>query len=126
MRSISQLSIADLRVAGDATETLIDFRAYLPTGGMLVMLAGRWRDDIREALGVRPVEPAYRGSEVKPLNEMPDQEFDQLAKAIGVLVGRFTSAMEDPMLPKLLRELKSSLDTQETERAELQASVGPS
>jgi hypothetical protein len=126
MPSISQLSIADLRVAGDATETLIDFRAYLPTEGMLVMLAGRWRDDIREALGVRPVERAYRGSEVKPLDEMPDLEFDQLAKAVGVLVGRFMAAMEDPVLPKLLRELESSLDTQETKRAELQASIGPS
>jgi hypothetical protein len=39
---------------------------------------------------------------------------------------RFTSAMDDPALPKLLRDLANSLDTQSTEREQLQASIGAS
>ena len=126
MSSITELSIADLRGAGDATETLIDFRAYLPIGETLIMLAGRWRDDIREELGVRPVGRAYRGSEVEPLSEMEEEDFDNLCQAVAVLLSRFTAVMDDPDLPKLLRELKNSLDTQKAERAELPASIGPS
>jgi hypothetical protein len=50
---LTELPKADLRAAGDAIETLIEFRAYLPPAGPLVMLAGKFRDDIRDALGYR-------------------------------------------------------------------------
>lgn len=39
MPSLPELSTAGLRAAGDAIETVIDFREYLPPGGMLLKAA---------------------------------------------------------------------------------------
>jgi hypothetical protein len=105
MPSLAELPIADLRVAGDAVETVIEFRAYLPPGEMLVMVAGRFRDDIRELLRVPRLEPAHRGAEVKPLDSLESADLYRTAKAVGVLVGRFTPYIEDPELITLLSDL---------------------
>lgn len=95
MRLLSELPKADLRAAGDATETLIEFRAYLPPAGPLVVLAGKFRDDIRDVLGVPLPERAERGPEVRPLDELTSEEFGKLSKAVGALAGRFTPWMDD-------------------------------
>jgi hypothetical protein len=105
MRSLTELPITDLRVAGDAVETVIEFRAYLPPGEMLVMVAGRFRDDIRELLRVPRLEPAHRGTEVKPLDNLESADLRRTAKAVGTLVGRFTPYMDDPELIALLSDL---------------------
>ncbi len=94
-----------LRAAGDATETLIEFRDYLPPGELLVMLAGKFRDDIR------------------PLDELASEEFGRLVTAVGILVGRFTPFMGDPELITLLGGLRETLRAQSAERDRLQEEV---
>jgi hypothetical protein len=105
---------------------LIRFRAYLPPDGTLVMLAGRFRDDIRDVLDMEPLQRAYRGQERDSLDELTSAELDTVAGAVGILLDRFTPFMDDPELSKLLRELRSSLDTQQVERAQIQTSISTS
>jgi hypothetical protein len=109
VRTIADLSTDELRVAGDAVETVIDLRAYLPTDGTLIMLAGRLRDDIREEPGVPPMKPAGRGPESKQLDDLGDEELDRLATAVTTLVSRFRSFIDDPELAKQLNDLHARL-----------------
>ena len=121
MQSITELPTPDLRNAGDAIETLIELRTYLPPDGMLVMLAGRLRDDIRDMLGMKPLERVDRGSEVKPLGDLPGTDLDRLDKAVGVLLWRYTRFMDDPELLALLTALQPQLPAESSRRAQLEA-----
>ena len=104
MPALSDLPLDHLRVAGDAIETVIEFRAYLPTDGMLIMLSGKFRDDIREELGVPP-NPASGGPERKRLEDLEDANLERLFGALVILDGRFTGYMDDPELPKCLADV---------------------
>lgn len=123
MRFLSELPKADLRAAGDAIETLIEFRAYLPPAGPLVTLAGKFRDDIRDELGLPLPERPSRGLEVKPLSELAEEEFGKLSKAVGMLVGRFTPWIDDPELIAGLSEMHQLLSVQAAERVQLAEEV---
>lgn len=116
MRTIADLSKDNLRVAGDAIETMIEFRAYLPTDGMLVILSGKFRDDIREELGVPPLTPAGLGPERKRLDDLEDADLDRLFEAVLVLNGRFTGHMDDPELPKCLADVLARVGHARTAR----------
>ena len=117
MRYLTDLPIADLRTAGDAIETLIDFRAYTPPGhGFLITLAGKFRDDIRDVLEMPLLEHAYRGHEVKSLDDLAAEELDHLDKAVDVLVGRFTPFMDDPELVIQLGALHEHLRAETARR----------
>jgi hypothetical protein len=105
MRTIADLSKDDLRVAGDAIETVIEFRAYLPTDGMLIMLAGKYRDDIRELLGMPLLEPVSHEPECKKLEALKGADLDRLFEAVLILNGRFTGYMDDPELPRCLADV---------------------
>jgi hypothetical protein len=126
MRSLTELPTDALQVARDAADTVIRFRAFLPPGGLLVMLAGRLRDDVREALELEPVEAAYRGRERRSLDELASVELDTLAGSVGILLNKFVPYMDDPALAPLLRELRGALDEQKAERLQIQASIGAS
>jgi hypothetical protein len=124
MRSLAELPADVLQVARDAADTLIRFREYLPPGGMLVMLAGRLRDDVREALEMEPLPRAYRGRERRSLDELTSVELDTVAGAASILLqDRFTTCMDDPALAPLLRELHRALDGQKAERAQIRAEM---
>lgn len=105
MPSLTELSTAQLRDAGDAVETLIDFRGYLLPGGMLLMLAGKFRDDIRELLGMPPLERVSRGQERKKYDSMKDAEVDRLGKAVAILNSVFAPYMDDAELVRLIRNV---------------------
>jgi len=105
MPSLTALSLDELRCAGDAAETLIEFRDYLPTDGMLLMLAGRWRDDIRELLGVPPSERVSRGPERKKPEDMQDADLERLFASVILLVDGLKGYMDDPELPRHLSDL---------------------
>lgn len=109
MPSLTELPTDNLRIAGDAIETVIEFRDYLPPGGMLVMLAGRWRDDIRELLSVPPLDRVSCGPDRKKLSAMEDADLYRLAEAVILLVGAFTGSMDDPELPRQLNDLLSTI-----------------
>jgi hypothetical protein len=78
---------------------------------MLPMLLARFRDDMAEALG-RDLPPLPQRSgpvKVANLDDLTSSELDTLSGAVLALVTRFTGLMDDPLLPKLLRELRDSL-----------------
>ena len=125
MRSLAELPVDALKVAHDATETVLRFRAYLPPGGLLVMLAGKFRDDIREARDMETLPRAYRGRDRLTLDELTSIELDTLAGAVVILLQRrFTDAMDDPELSAQLNGLRDALDEQKAERAQIRASIG--
>jgi hypothetical protein len=127
MRSLDELPADALQVARDAADTLVRFREYTPPGGMLVMLLGRFRDDVREALEMEPEERAYRGRERRSLDELTSVELDTVAGSVDILMqDRFTSYMDDPALAPLLRELRGAIDRQKAERAQIRAEIGAS
>jgi hypothetical protein len=124
MRSLTELPADELKVALEASETLVTFKAYLPPGGLLFLLLGRWRDDIREALGMEAEELPRRAREHKPLDELTSIEFGSVWGAVMILLqDRFTRVMDDPALPRLLDEFNDSLTAQKTEREQLHASM---
>ena len=90
---LTELSTAELRDAGDAIETLIDFRDYLPLGGSLLTLAAKFRDDIRSLLDMEPLEGVSREPGRKNYKDMGDVDLDRLIKAVVVLHSLFPHCM---------------------------------
>jgi hypothetical protein len=127
MRSFAELPADALQVARDAADVLIRFRGYLPPGGMLVMLAGRLRDDVRDVLEMEPLPRAYRGRERRSLDELTSVELDTLFGAVCILLqSRFAGCFDDPALAPLLREFLDDLNGQKAERAQIRAEIGAS
>jgi hypothetical protein len=102
MPSLTELSTAELREAGDAAETLIEFAEYLPPGGMLLMLAGKFRDEIRELLRMPPLARVSRGLGRKALDGLENAELYRLTKAVNTLLGHFEPYLQDPEMVRLL------------------------
>lgn len=124
MRSLTDLSSDALKVARDAAATLMSFKAYMPPGGLLLMLVSKFRDDIGDVLDIEREPLPQRGRERKPLDELTSAELDTLSGAVVTLLeDRFTEVMDDPALPRLLSEFKGSLGRQKTERAQIRASM---
>jgi hypothetical protein len=124
MRSLKDLDTDALKVALDASDSLMKHKAYLPPGGLLVMLLGRWRDEVGDALGMERGELPTRGKERRSLDELTSVELGTVSGAVAILLqSRFTAVMDDPELPKQLREFDGNLSTQTTEREELKASI---
>jgi hypothetical protein len=89
MPSLTELSKAELRDAGDAIETLIEFRDYLPgSDGVLLVVATRWAEDIREALGLPPLWYVEAGAR-KPLEDLGLKDLKRLDKAAELILSRF-------------------------------------
>jgi hypothetical protein len=96
------------------------FRSYLP-GRMLPMLLVKFRDDVAESLGMELPPLPQRSGPVKgvKLDDLTSSELDTLSGAVLVLATRFTALMDDPLLPKLLREFQDALVTEKTDRARI-------
>ena len=124
MRSLSELPPDDLQVAHDAAGTLLRFREYTPPGGLLVMLTGKFRDDIRDELGMERESPAHRGHERRSLDELTSVELETVDGAVAILLDRFVPFMDDPALPRLLGQFRDSLSQQRSERTAIRASIG--
>jgi hypothetical protein len=117
MQSLAQLDSDALKLARQSADTLMKFKAYLPPGGFLVMLLGKFRDDVLEMLEVERDQLPKRGAERHPLDELTSVELDSVFGAVGILVGRFTAYMDDPALPDLLGQFRDALNEQKAERA---------
>ncbi|MGH3253143.1 MAG: hypothetical protein ACRDOI_43970 [Trebonia sp.] len=123
MRSLNDLDADALKVALHACDALMKHKAYLPPGGLLLMLLGKFRDHIRDTLSMEPEDIPRRGTQRRPLDKLTSFELDTMSGAAGILLqDRFTRVMDDPVLPRLLRELHSSLTRHKTERKQVQAS----
>jgi hypothetical protein len=118
----SEMTADELLEAHRAAEVLAagKFRGYLP-GRMLPVLLGRFRDDVAEALGMPLPALPQRPGPVKTakLDDLTSSELDTLSGAVLVLVTRFTGFMDDPLLPKLLRELRDALMIEKADRARI-------
>lgn len=124
MRSLEDLDTDTLKVALNAADTLMEHKAYMPPGGLLVMLLGRFRDDVREALGMETEDIPRRGKKHRSLDEMTSAELDAVWGALMILLqDRFTGHMDDPDLPKLLRAFQGELADQKAERAQIRADM---
>ena len=113
-----------LKAALEASETLMSLKQFLPRSGLLLMLVSRFRDDTREALGMEPERYPGRGSVFSSPDDLTSSELDKVAGAVATLLEeRFTNLMDDPELPKQLRDFRKALDDQKIERAQLRASI---
>ena len=122
MRAPAEMTSDELREAHRAADFLISekFRSYLP-GRMLPMLLGRFRDDMTEALGgeLPPLPQRPRPVRAAKLDDLTSGELDALSGTVLVLVTRFTTLMDDPELPKLLREFRDALVIEKADRARI-------
>jgi hypothetical protein len=96
MASLTELSLDDLRHAGDAVETLIEFRDYLPPGRRLLTLALAFRDDIRQLLAMPTLERVSRSPEHRPLDGLEDVDLTRLSKALVILSPEFADYLTNP------------------------------
>jgi hypothetical protein len=116
MQSLAQLDSDALKLARQSANTLMKFKAYLPPGGLLLMLLGKFRDDVLEVLEVERDPLPKRGTERHPLDELTSIELDTVCGAVGILLSRFTAYMDDPALPDLLGQFRDALNQQKAER----------
>jgi hypothetical protein len=108
------------KLALHCVETIERFRAYTGSA-LLVMLLDKFRDDIREAHFKDPLLPTPRGGQRLQLDELTSSELETVTEAVGTLLGKFASFMDDPELPELLRDFQDALKVQNTERADIRA-----
>jgi hypothetical protein len=113
----------DLRDAHDAADVLVSepYRKYVHVGPPAAVLVGRLRDDMAEALGMDLPEIPRRNGQVRParLDHLTSSEFSVIWGTVDALIERFTSLMDDPELPRLLRALREELVRERTEREQI-------
>jgi len=124
MRSITDQAEDDLKVAHDAAERMMMLKDYLPDRGLLLMLTTKFRDDLREILGMETLPLPRRPAVQLSLDALTTSELDSLWGAVVILLQpRFTLIMDDPALPRLLDQLQELLRVQRAERQQLRAEV---
>jgi hypothetical protein len=127
MHRPGKITDSDLREAHQAAGTLApeEYRPYLP-GRLLPMLLAKLRDDTAEALGM-DLPPLPQRPPVRPamLPELTSRELGILSGAVDVLVTRFTDCMDDPKLPRLLRDFRDALLIDGADRGASLASSRP-
>lgn len=124
MPTLESLGTDALKVALNAADTLMGHTRFMPRSGLLAMLLGRFRDDVREALEMDAEDIPRRGKDHQPLDQMTSGELDAVWGAAMILLqDRFTRHMDDPDLPKLLRAFQGELAVQRGERAQIRAEM---
>ncbi len=122
MRAPTEVGPDELREAHHAADMLISetFRSYLP-GRMLPMLLGKFRDDVAKFLAMELPPLPQRSGRVKvvKLDDLTSSELGMLSDAVLVLTTRFTALMDDPLLPKLLREFRDALVIDKADRTRI-------
>jgi hypothetical protein len=124
MHAAKMSTTDDLRDAHAAADVLVSeqYRKYLfLSGRLLPVLVGRFRDDMAESLGMELPEIPRRNGNVRPakMDDLTSSEFGTLWGAVDALIERFTSLMDDPELPGLLRALREELVPERTEREQI-------
>jgi hypothetical protein len=121
MRSLTELPEEDLKMALEAVDALMRHRAFMPRGGLLLMMLSRLRDDIREILGIPTERAPERGKKHRTLDEMTTTELATVSGAVAALLEvRLTANMDDPTL---LDEFNKALTEQKAEREQLRMQV---
>jgi hypothetical protein len=124
MKNAAHLDSGALQVALQATDTLLSFRDFTPTGGLFVMYLGRFRDDLRDVLEMESLRPAERGTQIRALGELRSIELSMLARAVMILrQPRFTRLMDDPKLIEMLEGFEEDLNAHKRKLAEARAAT---
>jgi len=122
MRIDVEMTPGQLRKAHHAADTLVSdrFRPYLP-GHLLPLLVGKFRDDVAEALGKVVLPPLPRRLPIRDvkLDQLTSGELDTLSDAVLTLVTRFVPCMDDPELPRQLREFRDTLLIEKADRGRI-------
>jgi hypothetical protein len=116
MHSLTELDQDKLNLARQCAGTLIVFKAYLPAGGTLLMLIGKFRDDVLDVMAAERDPSPQRGTERYPLDKLTPIALDTVSGAASILLDSFTPYMDDPLLPRLLRRYHADLNTLKAER----------
>jgi hypothetical protein len=94
------------------------FRAY-SSGGLIVILLGKYRDDLRDALELSAERPVQRRSLRLALDKLNFIEIGTVGGALMILrQPRFTRIMDDPMLPQMLEAFKEDVSQEKFEPGE--------
>jgi hypothetical protein len=113
-RHLTELDPPAVDLVMHSVDMIMRFRAYTPGGGMLVMLLGRFRDDVWETRHKTQLPPIGRGPQRLPLKELDRSQMDALIDSATTLIDRFGPYMDDPELPELLKDFRDALKTQRT------------
>lgn len=112
---LRELDTDALGVALYCVDNVLRFRSYTP-GSLLVMLLGKFRDDLRDAHGKDTLLPAQRGSQHLPIGELELSDLDSACESTGTLLDQFEPFMDDPELPELLKDFRDILILEKSER----------
>jgi len=123
MHSLNELDQDKLKLARQCAGTLITFKAYLPPDGTLLMLIGKFRDDVLDVMDADRDPIPKRGTERHPLDELTSIELDTISGSAGILLDSLIFYMDDPALPRLLRKYQADLNAQKAERAQIRAQI---
>jgi hypothetical protein len=115
-RNATELDPAAVDLVMHSVDMIMRFRAYTPGGGMLVMLLGRFRDDVWETRHKTQLPPIGRGPQRLPLAELDLSELDALIDSATTLIDRFGLYMDDPELPELLTDFRDTVKAEKTGR----------
>jgi hypothetical protein len=117
MNDPAELDPDALKVALGSVDSLLSFRAYTP-GGLFVILLGKFRDDLRDALEMSAEQSAPRGSLRLALDKLDSIEIVTVGGAVVILrQPRFTRIMDDPMLPQMLEAFEEDVNQEKFERS---------
>ena len=116
MHSLTDLDQDKLTLARQCAGTLITFKAYLPPDGTLLMLIGKFRDDVLDVMAAERDPLPKRGTERHPLDKLTSIELDTLFGSTAILLDSLTPYMDDPALPRLLRQYHADLNAHKAER----------
>jgi hypothetical protein len=114
-RNPTELDQTAFDLALHCVDTIMKFRVFT-SGPLLAMLLGRFRDDVRESHGKDSLLTAERGSQLLPLGELELSDLNTLVESAGTLLDQFEPFMDDPELPELLRDFRTALNAEKTER----------
>jgi hypothetical protein len=119
----SALTHDEVALLMDSVETVLHHRAYTRSA-FLVILLGKFRDDVRDARRMAALLPAQRGSEHLDLALLDVCDLNALAEAVDTLLGQFGGLIDDPELRRLLGDFRDILNAEKRGRAQLREGAG--
>jgi hypothetical protein len=113
-RHLTELDRTAVDLVMHSVDLIMRYRAYTPGGGMLVLLLGKFRDDVWESRHKTQLPRIGRGTQHLPLAELDLSQMDALIDSATTLIDRFGPFMDDPALSELLTGFRDELNTERT------------
>jgi hypothetical protein len=121
MSEPAELESDALKIALNAVDALLKFRAYMP-GVLFVILLGKFRDDLCADLGLDTQATLQHKTLRLSLDGLDSIEIGTVGGAVIILrQPRFTRLMDDPLLPQMLEAFEEDVSQEKHERTTSQA-----